>query len=59
MPAAAAGSVSVSRSRALDGGADDYVSMPFWAAELLARIRVALRHGMAGATPDGTCTVSS
>jgi two-component system KDP operon response regulator KdpE len=29
---------------ALDAGADDYVSKPFGAAELLARIRVALRH---------------
>jgi two-component system, OmpR family, KDP operon response regulator KdpE len=34
---------------ALDAGADDYVSKPFGAAELLARIRVALRHGT-GAT---------
>jgi len=39
---------------ALDGGADDYVSKPFGAAELLARIRVALRHGTAGGTTDGT-----
>lgn len=29
---------------ALDAGADDYVMKPFHAAELLARIRVALRH---------------
>jgi two-component system KDP operon response regulator KdpE len=29
---------------ALDAGADDYVSKPFGADELLARIRVALRH---------------
>ena len=29
---------------ALDAGADDYVVKPFSAAELLARIRVALRH---------------
>jgi two-component system, OmpR family, KDP operon response regulator KdpE len=34
---------------ALDAGADDYVSKPFGAGELLARIRVALRHA-AGAT---------
>jgi two-component system, OmpR family, KDP operon response regulator KdpE len=31
--------------RALDEGADDYVTKPFSTAELLARIRVALRHG--------------
>ena len=29
---------------ALDAGADDYVSKPFGAGELLARVRVALRH---------------
>jgi two-component system, OmpR family, KDP operon response regulator KdpE len=30
--------------RALDDGADDYVTKPFGAAEMMARIRVALRH---------------
>ena len=30
--------------RALDGGADDYITKPFGMGELLARIRVALRH---------------
>jgi len=29
---------------ALDAGADDYVTKPFSTAELLARLRVALRH---------------
>jgi two-component system, OmpR family, KDP operon response regulator KdpE len=37
---------------ALDIGADDYVSKPFSAGELLARIRVALRHA-AGASHEG------
>jgi two-component system KDP operon response regulator KdpE len=36
---------------ALDAGADDYVSKPFGADELLARIRVALRHA-AGASHE-------
>ena len=30
---------------ALDAGADDYVSKPFAVGEVLARVRVALRHG--------------
>ena len=30
---------------ALDGGADDYMAKPFRFAELLARVRLALRHG--------------
>ena len=33
-----------SKVRALDGGADDYITKPFGAAELMARLRVALRH---------------
>jgi two-component system KDP operon response regulator KdpE len=36
---------------ALDGGADDYVSKPFGINEVLARIRVALRH--AAYIPEG------
>jgi two-component system KDP operon response regulator KdpE len=39
--------------RALDEGADDYVTKPFSMAELLARIRVALRHRADRATSDG------
>jgi two-component system KDP operon response regulator KdpE len=39
--------------RALDAGADDYVTKPFSVEELLARIRTALRHRVQslGATP--------
>ena len=37
---------------ALDGGADDYLTKPFGTGELLARIRVALRHARAQAVTD-------
>lgn len=43
----------VSKVKALDEGADDYLTKPFGAAELMARIRVALRNATyaQGATP--------
>ncbi len=37
---------------ALDAGADDYVTKPFGTAELLARIRIALRHTNQGPGQD-------
>jgi two-component system, OmpR family, KDP operon response regulator KdpE len=37
---------------ALDAGADDYVTKPFSTAELLARLRAALRRDVRGAAPE-------
>ena len=48
------------RSTALDAGADDYLTKPFGAGELLARIRVALRHAARARrrdTPDPVLTI--
>ena len=37
-------SMEADKAKALDLGADDYITKPFGAVELLARIRTALRH---------------
>ncbi|TWJ15032.1 two-component system KDP operon response regulator KdpE [Stackebrandtia albiflava] len=39
---------SAQKVRALDSGADDYITKPFDIAELLARVRVAARRGHGG-----------
>jgi len=47
--------------RALDVGADDYLTKPFASGELLARIRVALRHSaeVAGTVTDPVVEIGS
>lgn len=49
--------LEIDKVQALDAGADDYLTKPFGAQELLARIRVALRR-VARNTPDGEPAVS-
>ena len=44
---------------ALDLGADDYIVKPFDTNELLARIRMALRHRLPGASISGITTVGA
>ncbi|MET0740780.1 MAG: response regulator [Candidatus Nanopelagicales bacterium] len=44
---------------ALDAGADDFVTKPFGMAELLARLRAAIRRGAAAIEPDTPVVVTT
>jgi two-component system, OmpR family, KDP operon response regulator KdpE len=44
---------------ALDAGADDYVQKPFSVGELIARVRVALRHAASQAQPSANSTITA
>ncbi len=48
-----------SKVAALDGGADDYVTKPFGLEELLARIRVSMRHHAQAQRPDANAVFKS
>ena len=43
--------------QALEMGADDYITKPFGAGELLARIRVAMRHARSSSSDGGLATI--
>ncbi len=43
--------------KALDEGADDYITKPFGVEELLARIRVALRHSSSTSNGKAVCRI--
>ncbi len=47
-----------SKVRALDSGADDYITKPFGTSELLARIRTAIRHNTRSGTGNSLSTKS-
>jgi two-component system, OmpR family, KDP operon response regulator KdpE len=47
----------VDKIAALDAGADDYVTKPFSAAELLARVRAALRRNVRGTQPGAALRI--
>jgi len=44
---------------ALDAGADDYVTKPFGARELLARLQVALRHSVSAGPAGSTLSIGA
>jgi two-component system KDP operon response regulator KdpE len=50
---------SCDKVEALDAGADDYVTKPFGMDELLARLRAAVRRGVAGAGADEAVVTTS
>lgn len=49
----------IQKVQALDHGADDYITKPFGVGELMARMRVALRHALRGGSESASVRIGN